>query len=145
MTIVLRGIEEIRGAAGLDLGVTDWIDVGPERVSRFEAALRPTAGGPPFAAVALAYVPEFLLLSLTNLFMPQLLEVDDVAMGVNYGTGEVRFPAPAPVGGRLRGSGRILEVVGVAGGAQTVTRIEVEAEGVDDPVCVVDAISRWSE
>ena len=143
MTTVLVGIEAVRAANGLDLGVTDWAEIDSDRAARFESALR--GGGAPVAPVGLEYLPEFLVLSLTNMFLPLLVEVRGVTAGVNYGTGQVRFPARAPVGARLRTRGHLAEVVGVAGGVQTTTRVIMEAEGLPDAVCVVDAISRWLE
>lgn len=145
MTHVLRGLEEVREAAGTDLGVTGWVEVGPDRVARFDAVLRGPRSGPPAMGVAADRLPPYLILSLTNLFMPELVVVEGVGMGVNYGTGEVRFPAPAPVPARLRCRGRITEVSGVAGGVQTTIRLTVEADGVSEPVCVADALSRWLE
>ena len=66
-----------------------------------------------------------------------------MSMGVNYGVDRVRFPAPVPVGSRVRASAVVTDVADVAGGVQVVTRITVEREGGDRPVCIVDAISRF--
>lgn len=143
MTTVLDGIDEVAGANGLDLGYTAWEEISSDRAARFQSALRGNAGGPPVAPVGLDHLPEFLVLSLTNMFLPLLVEVRGVTAGINYGTGQVRFPARAPLGARLRARGRVVEVSGVAGGVQTTTRVIVEAEGVAEAVCIVDAISRW--
>jgi hypothetical protein len=139
---VIDGLDAVRAAAGLDLGTTDWVALGEDQPARFAASLR-LASGPPSVPVAMTHLPEFLVLSLTNLFLPMLVEVRGVALGINYGTGAVHFAARAPLGSRLRASGRVNEVLGLAGGAQTTIRVTVEAEGVAVPVCVVDAISRW--
>ena len=141
MTTILDGLDALRGANGLDLGTTDWQPIDSDRVSRFLSALH--GGGPPVVPVGIEYLPEFLVLSLTNTFLPLLVDVRGVTAGVNYGTGQVRFPARAPLGARLRARGRVVDVIGVAGGVQTTTRVIVEAEGVLQAVCVVDAISRW--
>jgi hypothetical protein len=143
VTIVLKGLDEVRHSSGLELGTTDWVDIETRRTLLFEAALRDSVT--PVVPAHVDHLPEFLVLSLTNLFLPQLVEVTEVSAGVNYGTGRVRFPAAAPLGARLRGRGLILEVSAVSGGVQTTTRVTVEAEGVAEPVCVVDAISRWMQ
>jgi hypothetical protein len=143
VTTILEGVEALQQAKGLDLGVTGWHDMDSHRVQLFEASLRsagPSAGAP---APLPESVPELLVLALTNMFLPLLVEVRGVSAGVNYGTGEVRFPARAPVGARLRAGGLVVDVAEVAGGVQTTTRVTVEAEGVAAAVCVVDAISRW--
>jgi acyl dehydratase len=64
-------------------------------------------------------------------------------MGVNYGVDKVRFPAPVPVGKRIRGSGEIVAVEEVKGAVQVVVRVTVGIEGSDRPACVADTISRF--
>jgi acyl dehydratase len=65
-------------------------------------------------------------------------------MGVNYGSNKLRFPAPVPVGSRIRGSAELVEAEEVKGGAiQAVIRVTIEVEGSDRPACVVDTISRY--
>jgi acyl dehydratase len=63
-------------------------------------------------------------------------------MGVNYGTNKVRFPAPVPVGSRVRGRVELVEVGDVPGGVQIVTKVTVEREGGEKPVCVAESVSR---
>ena len=65
-------------------------------------------------------------------------------MGVNYGADKLRFPAPVPVGSRVRGSGELIKVEVVKGGAvQSTVRVTVEIEGSDRPACVIETISRY--
>jgi acyl dehydratase len=64
-------------------------------------------------------------------------------MGINYGANRVRFPAPVPVGSRLRARGEIKSVEEVAGGVQMTTLVTIELEGSDKPACVVESISRY--
>jgi acyl dehydratase len=78
------------------------------------------------------------------MFLPQIVEVRGIRMGINYGMDKVRFPAPVRVGSRLRGGGELVTVEDVKGGAvQATIRITVEIEGSDRPACVVDTISRY--
>mgnify|MGYP001819018629 CR=1 FL=1 len=70
-------------------------------------------------------------------------EVEIVSMGVNYGCEKVRFPAPVPVGSRIRGAGEIISAEEVKGGVQVVVRITIEIENSDRPACVIDTISRF--
>src|SRR5690606_25809535 len=110
-------------------GDHQWIHVDPERA----------ATGPFGKTIAHGY----LTLSLANLFLPQLLEVQNFSMGVNYGCDKVRFPAPVPVDSRVRGRGEIISTEEMKGGVQVVVRITIEVEGSDRPACVVDTISRF--
>ena len=64
-------------------------------------------------------------------------------MSVNYGLNKVRFPAPVPVGKRIRGSSRLLTVEEVAPGVlQQVNQITIEIEGHDKPAAVVEMVGR---
>ena len=85
-----------------------------------------------------------MTLALANLFMPQLMQFANLAMGVNYGSDRLRFPAPVKVGSRVRGHGEILRVETLGDTLQAVVRISVEIEGSDRPGCVVDTISRYT-
>jgi acyl dehydratase len=76
--------------------------------------------------------------------LPQLLQVPSATMGVNYGANKVRFPAPVPVGSRIRMGAEIIDVTEVPGGMQVTTRNTVEVERGEKPACVVEAISRFS-
>ncbi len=133
---VLDGLGAVRGAVGLDLGTTGWDEVTAAQVARYTEATGEVA---PVDGT----VPPWLLLSLTNLFLPRLLEVRGISSGVNYGTGPVRFPAAAAVGGQVRARAQITAADEVHGGVQTTIRITVEAEGSDAPVVEVDSLSRW--
>ena len=87
-------------------------------------------------------------MSLTNLFLPQVVEVQGISAGINRGTGKIRFPAPVPVGSRLRGGVELVAVDdverdGVVTGIDTTMIITVEREGGDRPVCVVESLSRY--
>ena len=70
-----------------------------------------------------------------------MMQVDNVTMGINYGTNNVRFPAAVRVNSKLRGRGEIIEVDEAKGGIRSVVRITIELEGSDRPACVLDTIS----
>jgi acyl dehydratase len=132
---VLDGIDAVRAAAGTTsacqrlardhpgphrpfadaTGDHQWIHVDPER-----AAAESPFGGP----IAHGY----LTLSLTN-FLPQIVEVRGFAMGLNYGTNKVRFPAPVPVGSKLRAGAELTDVDDIPGGVQTTMTVTVEVDG----------------
>jgi len=143
-------LDDLRAAAGTHLGWTDWTAITQDRVNQFADATgdhqwihvdvdRATRESPFGGPIAHGY----LTLALTNLFLPQLIAVPAASSGVNYGTGKVRFPAPVPVGSRIRAGAEITQVDDVPGGIQTTITITVEREGSDKPVCVVESLSRW--
>jgi acyl dehydratase len=70
------------------------------------------------------------------------MHVSGVRMGVNYGLNKVRFPAPVPVGSRLRGRITLASVEDIADGMQLVWRVAVEREGAEKPVCIAESITR---
>ncbi len=150
MTTVVASPAELLELDGADLGVTDWSTVTQEQIGLFADATgdhqwihvdveRATAESPFGGPIAHGY----LTLSLVNLFLPQLLEVQGASMGVNVGLDKVRFPSPVPSGSRLRGAGTIVAVEEAKGGVQVTVRVTVEIEGSDKPACVADTVSRF--
>ena len=149
MSIKVNGIDELKKLAGSDLGTSEWIEVTQERINTFADATgdhqwihvdpEKAAAGPFGTTIAHGY----LTLSLLPLFGPQLITVENVKMGVNYGTNKVRFPAPVPFGSRLRATATINDVADVSGGVQATVGFSVEREGGEKPVCVAESVSRY--
>ncbi|MFI6599682.1 hypothetical protein ACIBHX_25825 [Nonomuraea sp. NPDC050536] len=73
----------------------------------------------------------------------ELLEVHGIGMKVNYGLNKLRFPAPVPVGSRIRLAGKVADVTEVEGGAQVTMAFTVEIEGAGRPACVAEAVYRF--
>ncbi|NIQ55677.1 MAG: dehydratase, partial [Gemmatimonadetes bacterium] len=78
----------------------------------------------------------FLTLSLSVPLVREVFEVEGVRVAVNYGVNRVRFPAPVPVGSRLRVGVRLEGVEEIDGGVQVVVDAEFEIDGGTKPVCV---------
>lgn len=150
MTTVFKSTEEMLASTGLDLGTTDWVLIDQARIDLFAEATGDhqwihvdpmrAADGPFGCTVAHGY----LTLSLANLFLPQLMQVQNMQMGVNYGCDKVRFPAPVKVGSRVRGRGEVIKVEQVGAAVQQTVRVSVEIEGAERPGCVVDTVSRYT-
>lgn len=149
MTTVFENPAGLLEAAGRHLGYSDWLQIDQARIDLFAEATgdhqwihvdpERAASGPFGKTIAHGY----LTLSLANLFLPQIMRVDNISMGVNYGCEKVRFPAPVPVGSRVRGGGEIISAEEVKGGVQVVVRMTIEIEGSERPACVIDTISRF--
>ena len=145
----LNGPGEVRGALGRHLGHSDWLTITPTQIDRFAEATsldgrsNDADADADARASSVTTVPDLFVVSLSNLFLPQIVEVQGFAMGVNYGTGSIRFPAAAAMGSRIRGGAELIEVMPVAGGLQTKIRITIEIEDGDEPAAVIDSLSRW--
>jgi acyl dehydratase len=146
---VFHNVEEILAAVGEQLGTSEWVEITQERVDTFadatddhqwihvdpeRAAAESPFGGP--------IGHGFLTLSLFIPMWSQVLTVTDVKMGVNYGLNKVRFPAPVPVGSKIRLTATLVDVEEVKGGLQLTVGGVIEREGSDKPVCVLESLSR---
>jgi acyl dehydratase len=150
MTITVNGIEEMKALVGRQIGPSDWREVTQDDVNAFadvsgdhqwihvdvERAKAESPFGTPIAH-------GNLTLSMIDGFRPQLLESDGFKLAVNYGWNKIRFPAPVPVGSRIRVTMEVLSVDDVGGGwHQIVQRWTVEVEGNEKPVCVAESVGR---
>jgi acyl dehydratase len=141
--------DELRAATGERLGYSDWLEIDQRRIDLFAEATgdhqwihvdpRQAASGPFGTTIAHGY----LTLSLLPVLTPQIMLVDGITMAINYGTDKVRFPAPVPVGSRLRATGVVSEVKEAGGGLQVTLVVTVEREGQEKPVCVAESVTRY--
>lgn len=149
MTTVFESPLDLETAVGRKLGTSEWLIIDQDRINLFADATgdrqwihvdpEKAKSGPFGNTIAHGY----LTLSLVNLFLPQIIDVQGISMGVNYGCDKVRFPSPVAVNSRLRGVGELLQVENINGGVQATVRVSVEIDGSDRPACVVDTISRY--
>lgn len=145
----IESLAALKDLVGQEVAVSDWIEITQERVNLFADAtgdhqwihldVERSKRESPFGATV---AHGFLTLSLLPMIMGSSIRLPDVKMGVNYGLNKVRFPAPVPVGSRVRGRMKLLAVEDIAGGAQMTWEVTMEREGSDKPVCVAESISR---
>jgi acyl dehydratase len=141
--------DELKAAVGSHLGHSDWWEITQDRVDRFADATddhqfihvdpQKAAEGPFGGTIAHGY----LTLSMAVPLIQQVVAVEGLAMSVNYGTNRVRFPAPVPVGSKLRAGAILQSVEDVPGGVQVVYEVTFEIEGGTKPVCVAETVSRY--
>ncbi len=148
-----NSIEDLQSLVGQEVAVSDWIMIDQERIDRFAEATNDhqwihvdpeRARGGPFGTTV---AHGFLTLSLLPWLTQQTISIRNTKLGVNYGLDRVRFPAPVPVGSRLRGRFKLkkmemLEPLRGMPGAQLVWEVTIEREGGGKPVCVAESISR---
>ncbi|MGH3938591.1 MAG: MaoC family dehydratase [Pseudonocardiaceae bacterium] len=145
---VFSGADELRAAAGEQLGVSDWMTIDQQRIKAFADAtddhqwihvdLQRAAAGPFGGTIA----HGFLTLSLLPRLVGQVYRIQGVSMAVNYGLNKVRFPAPVPVDSTVRAQVELAEATDVAGGLQLVVRVTLQIEGQVKPGCVAEWVTR---
>jgi len=142
-------MSELPGLVGQELGTSDWYEVTQEAVNLFadatgdhqwihvdvERAKKESPFGGPIAH-------GFMTLSLLVPLASATYRISDSKMGVNYGLNKVRFPAPVPVGSKVRARVVLKECEEVAGGLQNTLAVTVEREGGDKPVCIAEWVTR---
>ena len=147
MTTIVQGIDGLKEKVGEHLGYSDWHEVTQEQVNLFadatgdhqwihvdpERAAKESPFGGPIAH-------GYLTISLAPKLLPQVLRVDGIAMGVNYGINKLRFPSPVPVDSRIRATATLREVADIPIGTQVVISFVVEREGGDKPACIADVV-----
>ncbi len=142
-------IEDLKGAIGEEVGVSDWMTIDQAAINAFADATGDhqfihvdpeRAAQTPFGGTI---AHGLFTLSLGPKLMDGLFTIGGIAMAVNYGYGKVRFPAPVPVDSKLRMRGTLSNVEDVPGGVQVTITQTFEVEGGGKPVCVAESIARF--
>src|SRR3982751_2546755 len=146
---IFNGFEELKAAVGTEVGVSDWIEVTQDRISRFaeatcdeqwihvdqERAKRELPGGTTIAH-------GLLSLSLTPMFIRSVMALKGMKNTLNYGADRIRYLAPVPAGSRLRGRVSIAEAEEApSDGLRVNYRVIIEIDGGSRPACVAEMIA----
>ena len=144
--------DELKTKVGEHLGYSDWLEITQERVDQFaeatgdhqwihvdvERARKESPFGGPIAH-------GYLTLSLLPLTLGQVVRVEGFKMGVNYGLNKLRFPAPVPVGAKLRAGAVLKNLEDIAGGVQLTYEVTFEVDGTEKPAAVAEVLLRYYE
>ena len=143
------GIDDLKARVGEDLGYSSWLEITQERVNQFADATgdhqwihvdpERAKAGPFGGPIAHGY----LTLSVAPLLLSDVIQVEGISMAVNYGLNKLRFPAPVPVGSKLRAGAVLANVEDVAGGVQATMSLTFEVEGAAKPSCVAEIVFRY--
>jgi len=146
--LTISTIDEAKSHEGEEIGVSEWHLVTQNDIDSFAAV----TGDPYFIHTDPERAKQtpfggtiahgYYTLSLAPMFSYALMSVEGFAFGVNYGVNRVRFPAPLPVGSRVRMRMKLASVEEVGGGVQMTTELTFEREGEEKPVCVAESLSR---
>ena len=152
MTTVIQGIAGLKELVGTHLGHSSYHEITQEQVNTFADATgdhqwihvdpeRAAAESPFGGPIAHGY----LTLSMGPKLAPEIMRVEGIKMGVNYGCGKVRFPSPVPVGSKLRLGAELTKTEDIPGGVQVYMTFTFEVEGAPKPSCVSEIIFRYYE
>ncbi len=146
--LTLTGLDEVRAHVGQELGVSRWHEVTQAAIDAFAEVTGDhqwihvdpeRAKDTPFGGTI---AHGYYTLSLAPMFSYEMFALEGFAFGVNYGLNRVRFPAPLPVGSRVRMRATLQNVEEITGGAQITTVLTFETEGGQKPVCVAESLAR---
>ena len=144
----ITGLDELKKAEGDTVGSSQWHDVTQEAVNAFADATGDhqwihvdpeRAKQTPFGGTI---AHGYYTLSLAPMLSEEVLSLQGFAFGINYGLDKVRFPAPLPVGSKVRMTAKIADVADIPGGAQLKLELTFEREGGEKPVCVAESLAR---
>jgi acyl dehydratase len=146
MAHTFHGVDEVLASVGTSLGQTDWLEITQQQVNTFADAtgdhqwihvdVERAARGPFGGTIAHGY----LTLSLIARFGPELFRVEGVAASLNYGVNKVRFPAPVPVGSKIRASATVSGAQQTETGLQVSLQWVIEIENKPKPACVAETV-----
>jgi acyl dehydratase len=145
----VQGIGGLRALVGHELGTSEWHEITQDRISDFADATGDhqwihvdpeRAATSPFGTTI---AHGYLTLALVPMLLAEAFVVAGVVMGINYGANRIRFPAPVPVGSRIRLRAVLERLDDVAGGVQATLATTIEREGSDKPVMVAELLYRY--
>jgi acyl dehydratase len=149
MTTHVKSMEDLTPLIGTHLGYGEYRTVTQEEVNLFADATgdhqwihvdpERAKAGPFGGPIAHGY----LTLSLIPVLLRGVMQVDGVAMGVNYGTNKVRFTSPVPVGSEIRAGATMASVEDIPGGVQVALDVVVEVKDAPKPSCVAQVLFRY--
>ena len=149
-TVQIEGINGLKALRGKTIGPSEWREVTQEDIDKFaelsgddqwiHVDVERAKTESPFGTTI---AHGNCTLAMIDGFRPELFESTGFKLGVNYGWNKIRFPAPVPVGARIRGSVETVSVDEVGGGwYQIVYKWTVEVEGSEKPCCVGESVVR---
>jgi acyl dehydratase len=140
-------LDEFVAAKGEDLGYSEWHEISQEQVNAFADATgdhqwihvdaERAAAGPFGTTIAHGYLTVSLLPVLTT----EIFDVQNLTMGINYGLDRVRFPAPVPVGSKIRAAATLTDVKQTHLGSLAHIRMTIEIQGQSKAACVADTLA----
>jgi acyl dehydratase len=147
---MITTLEELKGFAGREIAVTDWLEITQERIQQFADATndhqwihidqeRAQRESPYGATIA----HGFLTLSLLPKFLKDSLQISDARMAINYGLNRVRFPSAVRPGSRIRARIVLQSIRDVGDAIEAAYSITFECQDAEKPCCVAEFLARY--
>ncbi len=143
---IFTSLDEVVDAVGQELGTSDWLTIGQDRVDQFAEAtgdhqwihvdVERAEAGPFGGTIAHGYLTLSLLPSLGS----TVFALETPGAKLNYGVNKVRFPHPVRVGRRIRSTVTVADVADVPAGKQLTLRHVIEIEDEAKPACVAETV-----
>jgi acyl dehydratase len=143
-------LEALRGLAGREIAITDWLEISQHRINQFADATgdhqwihvdRERAARESPYGTTIAH--GFLTLSLLPQFLQQAIQLSDVRIAINYGLNRLRFPSAVRAGSRIRARVALQSIRDMADSTEAVYAVTVESQDSEKPCCVAEMIARY--
>ena len=131
---------------------TDWFEIDQQRIDDFadvtmdhqwiHVDVERAKAGPFGAPIAHGHLTLSIMGHLPRSQKFEETRLEGQKLGINYGFNRVRFPAPVPVGARLRMHSTLKSVEIKGGMLEVMNEVVVEVEGQDKPCCVAESLGR---
>jgi acyl dehydratase len=147
-------VDQLTGIIGQEM-VSPWREVTQDHITQFADitgdkqwihvdADRARRESPFGGAITGTVAHGFFTLALTSRLLRDAVgSINGARMGINYGLNRVRFPAPLPVGSRVRGRCTLQRVDAVEGGVQATWSVLIERDGLAKPCCAAEWLVRY--
>lgn len=147
---VIKSIADAKALEGIEVGLSDWIEVDQNRIDKFAEATgdyqwihvdtaRAARELPDGKTIAHGYLTLALIPALTG----QFVRVENLARALNFGCNKVRFYSMVPVGSRVRGRAVVKQARQRAGALHLLSEVTVEVEGERKPACVAETLGMY--
>ncbi|MBP6767148.1 MAG: MaoC family dehydratase [Reyranella sp.] len=146
---IVESPQAMKALVGQELGVSDWLVMTQERINTFAEASgdhqwihvdveRCKTDMPDGKTIAHGN----LTFSVISTFARDVLKIENMRNGINYGSNKVRYTSPVQVGARIRGRQKLLAADDMPnGGIRMTYQWTVEIEGQERPACVAETMS----
>ncbi|PHR14319.1 MAG: Nodulation protein N [Sphingopyxis sp.] len=139
---------ELESWKGKEVGVSDWVEVGQDRINKFadctedhqfihideeKAKATPFGGTIAHGLLTLSLLPK--------LSYGTTLGLEGTVMGINYGFDKVRFLNPVRAGSKVRGRHTLVDAVEKQPGRWLLTyNVVVEIDGIETPALIATSL-----
>ncbi len=147
----MASLEDLKANIGNTIGTSDWVLVDQDMINKFADAtgdhqfIHIDAERAKLTPFGQTIAHGFLTLSLIPLLSAKanLPSLDNIKMGVNYGSDKLRFLAPVKSGKRVRAHFKLVSLDEKRPGQiQQMQEVTVEIEGEDKPALICEWISQ---